>query len=64
MGPLLLNVKKIIFGMEKFFCLKLPNSSRKPIKKILHFKMSYSSKCKIQNVRVQQHERGAFSVFH
>ena len=39
---------------KKNICSK--NSSRKPSKKFLHFKLSYTSKCKIQNVRVQQHD--------
>ena len=32
-------------------CCLIPNQS----KKILHFKMSYTLKCKIRNVRVQRH---------
>ena len=31
--------KKITFWSVNFFCLKLPNSLRKSIKKILHFKI-------------------------
>ena len=31
--------KKLHFEANFFFCLKLPNSSRKLIKKILHFKI-------------------------
>ena len=49
--------KKFIFCNVIFFCLKLPNSSRKPIKKILYFITSYTSKCKIRNVRVQHHDQ-------
>ena len=30
------------------------NSLRKPIKKFLRFKISYTSKCKIRNVKEQQ----------
>ena len=33
----------------------MPNSWRKSIKKFLHFKFFYILKCKIRNVRVQQH---------
>ena len=39
---------------KRKFCLKMPNSLRKPIQKCLHFKMSYTSKCKIRNIKVQQ----------
>ena len=45
--------KNYILKCTKKFCLKLPNSSRKLIKKFLHFKMLYTSKCEIGNVRVQ-----------
>ena len=34
--------KNYIWKCKIFFCLKLPNSSRKSIKKFLHFKMSYT----------------------
>ena len=39
------------WNVKKNLCL---NSSRKHIKKFLHFKISYTSKCKIHNVNVQQ----------
>ena len=45
----------LVYGWQKF-----PNSSRKPIKKFLHFKMSYTSICRIQNVRLQQHDQKCF----
>ena len=38
-GSIAVKCKKIHFEVLKFFGLKLPNSSRKPIKKILHIKM-------------------------
>ena len=41
----------------------MPNSSRKSIKNFLHFKISYTLKCKIQNVRVQQHNPCIFFPF-
>ena len=41
--------KKFTSWSVNIFCLKLPNSSRNSIKKF------YILKCKIQNVRVQQH---------
>ena len=40
--------KDFAFWNVKFFFLKLPNSSRKPIKKILHFKM-----LTLQNVKLE-----------
>jgi len=46
----------IDLGSVAVKCKKLPNSLRKSIKRILHFNMSYTLKCKIRNVRVQQHD--------
>ena len=43
--------KKIAFWNVKIFCLELPNSSKKPIKKSLHFKM-----LTIQNVKFEMPE--------
>ena len=43
--------KNYILKCTKKFCLKLPNSSKKPIKKFLHFKM-----LKSKNVRFQKSE--------
>ena len=46
-GSIVVKCKKFTFWSVIFFCLKLPNSSRKSIKDNFN--------CKIQNVRVQQH---------
>ena len=43
--------KKIAFWNVNFFCLKLFNSSRKPIKKLLHLKM-----LTLQNVKFKMSE--------
>ena len=44
--------KNFEFGNVRFFCLKLPNSPRKPIKKFT-FQNLNTSRCKIQNVRAR-----------
>ena len=45
--------KNCILKCKKFFCSKLPNSSRKPIKKFLHFKL-----LTLQNVKFEMSELG------
>ena len=55
--------KNYILKWKFFFAYTLPNSSRNPIKKFLHFKMSYTLKYEIQNVRVQQHNLSKISSF-
>ena len=49
--------KKNTFWSVKIFCLKLPNSSGKAIKKNLHFKM-----LTIQNVKFEMSEYTLFLV--
>ena len=55
-GSVAVKCKKVLhFEMKNFFFaqnLIHPEFNQK----FLHFKMSYTSKCKIQNVRVQQHK--------
>ena len=51
MGLLLKNVKFFSILKCKIFCFKLSDSSRKPIKKFLHFKM-----LTLQNVSFEMSE--------
>ena len=55
-GSVAVKCKKVLhFEMKNFFLLKT-SFIQNSIKNFLHLKMSYTSKCKIQNVRVQQHK--------
>ena len=56
LGSVAVKCKKTsTFWNVRIFCLKMPSSSRKPTKKFFYLKNSYTSKCKIRNVRVQRH---------
>ena len=56
LGSVAVKCKKTsTFRNVRIFCLKMTSSSRKPTKKFFYLKNSYTSKCKIRNVRVQRH---------